>query len=400
MKLKSTDIIILLFITVFLTIIYIGFYFPDNSIISGSIKLKLLLYSIRILFPFIILLFIIMFIKFKKGTISRGNFYLSVTSILITLILIFCLDFIMFSFKDKQSGKFHPFLQLTPNKIDLSELQNKKLLRIACLGGSTTEFKDKKNKDWPEYLEETLNSKYGLKKVKVFNCGKQWYSTLHILINYQTNIRPYKPDIIIVMEAINDLLHNAVRSPFSGGEFRNDYGHFYGPTTRMVKDTGLVEDYFKQKKILKLWYQKPVEILEIYSFPGIASYKHNIQTIIDLAHIDGTKVVLMTQPTIIKEQLSEKEKRILTMVNVETAGDNTRWSYASAWRGMEQYNNMMRIIAKEQKVFIVDIEKAIPKSDRFFWDDVHYQDEAYPLITATIADALVNKNVIGKRDDK
>ncbi len=400
MKLKFSDVIILLFITVFLTIIYVGFYFPDYQIISGSIKLKILLYSIRILFPFIILLFVFIFIQFKKRKIDKSNFYLSIASIVISSLLVFGIDFIFFSLNNKSSGKFHPFLQLMPNPIDTENLKDHNTFRIVCLGGSTTEFRDKINKDWPEYLEENLSSRYGLKNVKVFNCGKQWYSSLHILINYQANIRPYKPDVIIVMEAINDVLHNADRSPFSAGEFRSDYGHFYGPTTHMVKDTGLLENYFKQKKILKLWYQKPAEIMEIYSFPGLNSYRHNIQTIIDLAHLDGTKVVLMTQPTLLKEQLSEKEERILTMVNVETAGENTRWSYASAWRAMEQYNNAIRSIAQKNDTFFIDLESAIPKSDRFFWDDVHYQDAAYPLIAGTIAEALVKKNVIGIRDGK
>src|SRR4030042_6026680 len=397
MKINFFDIIVLSIITIALVFFYIGFYYPDEMIFNGFV-LKLLLYAIRFLFPFLIIGVLWVYIGLRNGKINKSSVILTVISVVISLIIVLHVGLIRYSLKNYMADKtsqFHPFLQLMPNLIDTAALRDTSTYRIGCIGGSTTEFKDKQGVGWPEYLGRYFNKTKGLQKIQVFNFGRQWYSTLHILIHYQTNIRPYRPNVVILMEAINDLLHNADQSYFSAGPLRNDYGHFYGPVNRIARGTGFFEEYFCNR-LLKLWYQKlkPREVLELNSFPGLASYKHNIQTIIDLARLDGTTVVLMTQPTLIKENLSPEEKPLLHMVNVETVGKNSRWSYASAQRGMDQYNNVMRSIATDRNVALIDLEKTVPKSTEYFYDDVHYQDKAYPLIVKTVADALISKSII------
>ena len=45
--------------------------------------------------------------------------------------------------------------------------------------------------------------------IEVYSMGRQWYTSLHTFINYSVNLRQYKPQLIVVMQSINDLLHNA-----------------------------------------------------------------------------------------------------------------------------------------------------------------------------------------------
>ncbi|MFO7524700.1 MAG: SGNH/GDSL hydrolase family protein [Ignavibacteriaceae bacterium] len=188
--------------------------------------------------------------------------------------------------------EFHFFLQIKPAQVNNVDTT---IYYVFCLGGSTTEFKDETGRDWPGLVQEKLNKELLFKDIRLFNLGKQWYSTQHILINYALNLKQYKPDAVIVMENINDLLHNADFSWLSAGEFRDDYGNFLGPLTRLIKYGSFAE--FFVKTIDGLWYQeKPIEI-EMTEFSGLKAFERNLNTLITLAKEDGTKIILMTQET-------------------------------------------------------------------------------------------------------
>jgi hypothetical protein len=393
-NIKVIDVIILISAAL-LILLYIGFYFPDEMLLYKT-RVRLLLYAVRIILPLVIIGLLSLLVAARIGKIKITNVVLLVASIFISSIIAFHAGLAIYSMKEKSSDaikQFHPFLQLKPNEVDSAGLGDTKTFRIVCLGGSATEFKDSKGIGWPEYLERQINPAGGGGKIKVFNCGKQWYTTLHLLIHYETNIRPYRPNMIVFMEAINDLLHNADQSYFSSGPFRSDYGHFNGPMARLVSGRGFTGEIFGNL-LGRLWYQKEREVLELNAFPGLASYERNLRTIIELARNDGTAVVLMTQPSLYKINLTRHEQDALYMVNIETCGKSTRWSQATARRGMEQYNGRLRRIAPDYNISVIDLEKAVPKNGLYFLDDVHYQNRAFPLIAKTIARELKAGSVI------
>lgn len=129
------------------------------------------------------------------------------------------------------SSEYFSYLQLNPPLV--RDFDSTKI-NIICPGGSTSEFKNDNNRDCPGLLENELRKEVRYQDVKIYNQGKKWYSSQHILKNHISNLRQYKPEVIIFMENINDLLHNADLSWPSNGEFREDYGNFLGPLTRFV----------------------------------------------------------------------------------------------------------------------------------------------------------------------
>src|SRR5690606_23388948 len=98
------------------------------------------------------------------------------------------------------------------------------------------------------------------------------------LINYQLNLREVKPDVVVIMHAINDLLVNADFSYFSRGEFQPDYRHFYGPLSRLLEpDRGLFLSLLRRVRLG--WYHKPRRIRSDNSFPGISSFQNNLSSL-------------------------------------------------------------------------------------------------------------------------
>ena len=316
----------------------------------------------------------------RTGRLTPGMVALTVASVGLCLLIAYPFASYLYdrSFRS-QLALFHPYLQLVPKPYHPRKAPDgTRPLRIFCLGGSTTEFVDSTGKGWPSRLEERLQGLAPGRKIEVHNLGRQWYTSLHILINYAANLRQYKPDVIIVMVAINDLLHNADFSRFSVAPFKADYRHFYGPIYRLIEHPSLVG---RVRQVFDhMWYYGSPKPVDSNSFPGLKPFARNLGTIVDLARLDGTRVVLMAEPNIYKESLTPKEKAALAMVNTEAVGMNERWTVGTAMKGMQKYNAEIRKIASEKGVYFIDLEKAVPKDLAHFTDDVHYQDRSFDLI--------------------
>ena len=88
--------------------------------------------------------------------------------------------------------------------------------------------------------------------------------------------------------------------------------------------------------------------------------------------------------------MSAAELSQLEMLNMEAAGNGKRWGYNTAYKGLHLYNDKIRQVAEKQKIELIDLEKILPKSTRYFYDDVHYKSPAYDIITAEISRDLEN----------
>jgi lysophospholipase L1-like esterase len=356
--------------------IYIGFFFPNPSFFFIHWYAERIQQLIWFFFPPFVILVVIFYRALYLKQIKLG-------SVILFYFIIFLLALLMYPYAEYRFSKdinkrvisFHSFLQLTPNK---TILENSSNFNIFCLGGSTTEFKDKSGRDWPSLLEEKIISETDYENVNVYNCGKQWYSTQHILTNYIQNLKHLQPDGIIVMENINDFLHNADFSTFSNGEFREDYGHFLGPYRNIIKYHGVTQYLISAVK--NLWYYKEPQLVNAEFFQGLVPFERNLKTLIQLAKADSTLVILMTQPNIYKEKMPDEELEKLSMLKWEAVGNGKRWNYETAYKGLNIYNDKIRQIANQEGVEFIDLEKVVPKSLDYFHDDVHYESKAYDLI--------------------
>lgn len=367
--------------------VYTGFYFTDPDAGMFHVLVK---WAARIIIPLLVLGYVLIYKKVKKGTIPGMAIWGSLFVIVFTILAFFP---VIFHIHEKKSmgnlSQYHPYLQLRPAplKVRPKDKNGRQTLRIFCLGGSTTQFTDKKGIGWPSRLEGILSKKHPHLDIQVYNAGRQWYSSQHTLINYVLNVRKFKPDIVIVMHAINDLLHNADFSALSIGDFKSDYSHFLGPTYRMIKRKTFWSSVFSIFK--KVWFFKKKEIVDTDIFPGLDSFKYNLNALIKLAKNDNTQVILMSQPHLLKDQMTDQESKSLLMVNYEAVGETKRWNSRTALSGMNQYNLATKSVARSNNVHLIDLEKALPKTLEYFNDEVHYTDRSFDLLADFIADQVI-----------
>ena len=212
---------------------YIGFYFPDDYTLAFGLFPQSILWIVRIFFPIIITTAIVLYSRVRrKKTDYKVVVVLSTAVFFATIVGYHIADRIYQDWFDRHRNKFHPYLQLVPQKYILRNDPSPDRVKIFCLGGSTTELTDSHGKDWESRVETILKNRFGNYHVEVHNLGREWYTSLHTLINYETNLRQHKPSIILIMQSVNDLLHNADFSVFSHDFYREDYGHFYGPVNQ------------------------------------------------------------------------------------------------------------------------------------------------------------------------
>lgn len=383
--LKKIDIAIISLFTLLFLYIYTGFYYPDNYILSYGSNPNKILWAIRILLPFLFLGIVILYINVRSRKIEKSSLIVLIISTLLTLYIFYTIaDMLYQQWFDNNRKEFHPYLQIKP--IDYSPSNNLNSVKVFFLGGSTTELTDKSGVDWPSKVESILHEQYNMRNIEIHNLGRQWYTSLHTLINFETNLRKHHPSVIIIMQSVNDLLHNADFSYFSRGNFRNDYGHFYGPLNRIIDRRSLWR--YISDIISGLWYSKPRRIITTDDFPGLEAYKRNINNIIEMAKHDSTEVVLLSEPHLFKKNMTNEEINSIGMLKIEAINDTMVWSIETALNGMIQYNDALKSIAKEKNLPFIDLEKEIPKTLTFFYDEVHYQDTTFSIIAPFIAKEL------------
>jgi lysophospholipase L1-like esterase len=379
-------------------IVTLGFFHPDPYALERwTLVSRLFLWTVRVLIPVASAAVLLIYFKIwsvKTAVVNAAVFSLTLSFLLLLLYPIADVRYHRSMARRHRAEQVHPFLQLAP-VVDADRLGKASgSFRIFCLGGSTTEFADSSGRDWPSRVEDNLRKRLGRSDVHVFNFGRQWYTTLHMLIFYESNLRKYRPDAVIVMETVNDLLVNADFCYFSGGPFREDYGHFYGPMTRIFNHKGILPA--AAEFLGHYWYFKPRTEVDQDSFPGLPSFRRNLNALIDLAQKDGTRVILMTQPNLYSDSITPEARRALRMLNQEAVGPDKQWSYRTALNGFRQYRNALIETASARNVDLIDLESRIPKTQEFLYDDVHYQNKSFDLIGRTVSEELISRKVVSK----
>lgn len=364
--------------------IYVGFFYPDPVLLKLHWAPRAVILAMKIFIPILVVLKIYFYYAIRAKKIKVGAVVLLSITIIILLALLYPVgDYFYQKALSQKTKEFHSYLQITPAPVP--EIDHN-AYNIFCLGGSTTEFKDKTGRDWTKMVEEKLLDEIPGRKIKIYNAGRQWYTTQHSLTNFIQNLRECKPDLIIVMHNINDLLHNADFSRFSIGEFRSDYGHFVGPLTNMVNRRSLFDLIINA--VSENWYYTEPEKIYTIEFAGIKSFENNLRTLIDLCNAERTKVLLMTEPNIYKESMSADEVDALHMLNTEAIGSGKQWGLETVRNGLLMYNAKIKALASARGTMVIDLDKIVPKSLEYFYDDVHYKDITYDLISDHIAGEL------------
>jgi lysophospholipase L1-like esterase len=230
------------------------------------------------------------------------------------------------------------------------------IFRIIAVGGSTTvnhHSFEVAGIDYPTALERKLAGAEHAATIEVLNAGGNGFSTAQSLINIEFRLVEFHPDLILIMHNINDCSVN-----FFDGGATADYGnkylkpYFLSPT---LQGTHSLSGFLSQSRFLA-WLGLP-EILASKSGdldanadhnPGIPYFKRNLNFIIEICQNHNITPVLLTQPYSMKPHRFVSQEAFL------------------------KYDEVIRLVARDQKVDLIDMFSKFGHEEAFFIDEFHY----------------------------
>ena len=121
-------------------------------------------------------------------------------------------------------------------------------------------------------------------------------------------------------------------------------------------------------------------------------YRKNLNTFIDLITQRKIRLLLLTQPTLWRADLNDKEQKMIWMGG--KGGDfmhNVGLPYYTAGAlaaGMQKFNDVMLSVCKERGVECIDLATMIPKNLENFYDDCHFGFHTSEHIADIVAEAI------------
>ncbi|HTY44376.1 MAG TPA: SGNH/GDSL hydrolase family protein [Patescibacteria group bacterium] len=275
--------------------------------------------------------------------------------------------------------------------------------RIFVLGGSTSySYTLPYEQTYPAKLQKKLRQEYPYRKIQVENAACDWYSTEHSIIRYLFYVRYYKPQLVIIMHAVNDLFRSFAPEWWCrpGDTFRRDYSHYLGPVVGLertrVKYFPFTEFLLYKKIKNMLFAPDPAQLAHIdgedpdfsekvrrlnhpaaiRQFQSLPVFEENLKRLIRLIREDNVRVLVATQPYIYNKNLSDSEKARLYFAPLHCSQNGAYPDVESMEYGMDLFNRAIVRVASELNVPLVDLEKGIPKNETYFLDDIHPSDAA------------------------
>ena len=329
----------------------------------------------------------------------------------------------------------HPFLQVMASSLvavnrhgfrgdPIEQHKAPRTFRIFTLGGSTTlgigtpSYED----TYPFKLQTMLRHRYPDVSIEVQNAGSAWYTTAHLLIDYQLLVREFEPDLIVVFEAINDLYRSFSPPWWAVGEFRPDYSHYLGPYIRFLGPDVGPRASWPQWSVSELlvWRRLREDLLgepspyrfdagnlgklrsrlrprTVTTFPSLDSYRNYYELLIRNIQADRRPVIMASQAFIYSEALPPDIRDSLFFAHVFCAENGFYPTMESMMSAMRTFNAAAQALAEAKNVPFLDFERAVPKTRAYFSDDVHLTAAGNEILARMVFDWIVGHSLIAAR---
>lgn len=264
---------------------------------------------------------------------------------------------------------------------EFPEKKREDSIRLVCMGCSVT-FGERIS--YPQRLQELLNSSVSGKRFEVINAGIPGYSSFQGLRLLKTRILDLKPDLITVLYGWND--HWLARG-FSDKE--------QSSVVENVAEIQFFLDRFRVYQFLNSIHRSIREELSLYRRSvakesdlkyrvSLEDYRKNLKEITELARKNGIKIFLLTAPS---GEVKGQVPAYLLEIRFVNHPEELIPLHQS-------YNQMVRELAREERVPLVDLARAFEeRRGEGLFDDpakeiIHPNEKGYQLIAREIFEAI------------
>jgi hypothetical protein len=283
----------------------------------------------------------------------------------------------------------------------LHQGKNPEAIRLLTLGGSAM-F----NRRMSERVKNSLN-KVANSSVEVMGGALRTHTSMSSVIKYRT-LSKYKFDSVLIYHGINDLFVNNVYVDY----FKSDYSHMVPWYRRnYLLDNSLIlrviyNNVFWGRRIFGTasWHLKyiyPDKALEnAMNFESERFFRRNLTTLVKEIKKDGAVPVLMTFAWTIPDHYTQDKfkagKAGYASSNFKNYPVELWGSVEFVSEGVRRHNKVIREVAEEFNVLLLDQEKLLGKNLRWFEDICHLSEEGTDQFVQNITDFYLKNNLFIK----
>lgn len=251
------------------------------------------------------------------------------------------------------------------------EYQNGKRT-LFFIGGSTTECMFVHEKLRFSYLTGEALKQNAL-NYTVKNAGFSGNNTFHSVDNIINKVLPFHPETIVLMEAINDLSILLWEKTY----------HNKNPHKSLI-----IDDVYKGKNIEDAhadeFIDKRGNVQSMDTNIIFTEYRRALRLFINICRAEDIRPVLMTQFNRIEPGQINSCRQLHELVTKY----NTHFTQSDFISLYKRMNAIVREVASEQDVHLIDLDLLVPKSDKYIYDAVHLNDSGSVLVANIVSEHL------------
>lgn len=274
--------------------------------------------------------------------------------------------------------------------------------RVFVVGGSTTEcFYLDDQATMPADLERRLQRVAPSGRVvRVYNAGKSADKSYDHVAMLAQRIAHLAPDLVVVFAGVNDLRAQLTDSAYWFVRPRrpdDDWSNFALLKLASTELQIVRRLYTLLHRAAPLEEVTQVRLTSEYAHLAAVAraaplgrsslvipagpYRENLESIVGIAEARHVPIVLLTQAT----TWNSAEADSLLDRHWMTFFGKVRYDEAALDNAMESLNDVTRDVTAQHHLPLVDLARDLPKSRRFFYDDVHFNAAGADTAAALIA---------------
>ena len=300
--------------------------------------------------------------------------------------------------------------------------------RILAVGGSTTicVYLDDAHA-WPFLLQESLNRSLGREEVWVGNVGRPGHRTDHHILQVEKLLAQHPDiDMVVLLVGINDLITNLPFAESAASPPRPNARQMMAMSFSIFPGWDEESPWYRRNVIGRIerimtWRPMPgtaklqpideegefVAALRRYrrragrirhDLPDLeaprAQYIANLNEIIDIARVKGVRILLLTQPTLWKGDLTAEEQELLWAGGppfYRLSDGATYYSVDALATAMKRYNDALLQVCEAREVECVDAARRIEATAANLYDDAHFTERGSAILAEIVEGYLLER---------
>ena len=257
---------------------------------------------------------------------------------------------------------------------------------LVFLGGSATENYAYNDPDtFPVQAGEALAARLA-RPVRVFNAGMSAATSGTSLARLQHQVLDLRPELVIVMDGINDLLDGFHRA------YRRDGRHLERPPTAGARPRSYLYDWLRQawlpRRPPRPRPDQEVRVTDYGAFPARQVFARNLLSMSAVAAAHGVDILFLTQGTMYREDPDPADRERFVMSAALADKADAYPDVPSLAAGMRAFNAVVLALPQDGRVHVLDLAAFLPQTWDVFYDDCHLTKSGNRRVAAELVPPL------------